>query len=110
MPINSKKHNFEIYMPLYFPKYNYNMMFICNNTLHISGRPPCHQLESVAFCCISTGVFHFPQDKAAEIAVRTVRGWLDSHPGTSVRRVIFNVFKDSDREIYRGILYPSSGR
>lgn len=66
-----------------------------------------NQLESVAFCCISTGVFHFPQDKAAEIAVRTVRGWLDAHPDTSVRRVIFNVFKDSDRGIYRKILYPS---
>ena len=66
-----------------------------------------NQLESVAFCCISTGVFHFPQDKAAEIAVSTVRGWLDSHPETSVRRVIFNVFRfrDSDRDIYRKILY-----
>lgn len=67
-----------------------------------------HHLASVAFCCISTGVFHFPQDKAAEIAVRAVRGWLDDHPETSVRRVIFNVFKDSDRDIYRRILYPSS--
>lgn len=66
-----------------------------------------HQLESLAFCCISTGVFHFPQDKAAEIAVNTVRSWLDVHPESSVRRVIFNVFKDSDRNIYRGILYPS---
>jgi O-acetyl-ADP-ribose deacetylase (regulator of RNase III) len=66
-----------------------------------------HQLESVAFCCISTGVFHFPQDKAAEIAVSTVRGWLDAHPESSVHRVIFNVFKESDREIYREILYPS---
>ena len=66
-----------------------------------------HHLESVAFCCISTGVFHFPQDKAAEIAVRTVRGWLDAHPEASVHRVIFNVFKDSDRDIYREILYSS---
>ena len=66
-----------------------------------------HQLESLAFCCISTGVFHFPQDKAAEIAVSTVRSWLDAHPESSVRRVIFNVFKDSDRDIYREILYPS---
>ena len=63
-----------------------------------------HQLESVAFCCISTGVFHFPQDKAAEIAVNTVRSWLDAHPESSVCRVIFNVFKDSDRDIYRNIL------
>ena len=66
-----------------------------------------HQLESVAFCCISTGVFHFPQDKAAKIAVSTVRRWLDAHPETTVRRVIFNVFKDSDRDIYQKILYPS---
>ena len=63
-----------------------------------------HQLESIAFCCISTGVFHFPQDKAAEIAVNTVRSWLDAHPESSVRRVIFNVFKDNDRDIYRNIL------
>lgn len=63
-----------------------------------------HQLESVAFCCISTGVFHFPQDKAAEIAVSTVRSWLDAHPGTSVQRVIFNVFKGSDLDLYRKIL------
>lgn len=63
-----------------------------------------HQLKSVAFCCISTGVFHFPQDKAAEIAVHTTSCWLDAHPKTTVRRVIFNVFKDSDRDIYRKIL------
>lgn len=75
------------------------------SALHIASG---HQLESVAFCCISTGVFHFPQDKAAEIAVSTVRGWLDAHPETSVRRVIFNVFKDSDWEIYWKILYPVS--
>ena len=66
-------------------------------------------LRAVAFCCISTGVFHFPQDKAAEIAVRTAENWLDAHPDTSVRRVIFNVFRDSDRDIYRDILFPSDG-
>ena len=63
-----------------------------------------YQLESVAFCCISTGIFHFPQERAAEIAVRTVRSWLDAHPDASVHRVIFNVFKDSDRDIYRKVL------
>ena len=63
-----------------------------------------YQLESVAFCCISTGIFHFPQERAAKIAVRTVRSWLDAHPDASVHRVIFNVFKDSDRDIYRKVL------
>lgn len=59
-------------------------------------------LQSVAFCCISTGVFRFPQERAAEIAVRTVKECLEQ--GSSVRRVIFNVFKDSDLEIYRKLL------
>lgn len=63
-----------------------------------------NKLSSVAFCCISTGVFHFPQDKAAEIAVRTVREWLGAHPDGSVRKVVFNVFKGSDLEIYLSLL------
>lgn len=60
-------------------------------------------LKSVAFCCISTGVFHFPQRKAAEIALGTVQGWLVEHPG-KMERVIFNVFKDEDKEIYEELL------
>lgn len=63
-----------------------------------------HGCESIAFCCISTGVFMFPQNKAAEIAVKTVRGWLNGHPDSCMKKVIFNVFKDSDMEIYRNIL------
>ena len=59
-------------------------------------------LRSIAFCCISTGEFHFPQEKAAEIAVRTVREFL--REDTQIERVIFNVFKDADREIYRRLL------
>ena len=60
--------------------------------------------ENIAFCCISTGVFMFPQDKAAEIAVKTVKQWLDEHPGSCTKRVIFNVFKDSDLRIYNQLL------
>ena len=60
-------------------------------------------LRSVAFCCISTGVFRFPPERAAEIAVKTVKAFLD-HSETSLKRVIFNVFKDSDLEIYSNIL------
>lgn len=59
-------------------------------------------IESVAFCCISTGEFHFPNRKAAEIAVRTVKAFKeDTH---SIIKVIFNVFKDTDYEIYRELL------
>lgn len=61
-----------------------------------------NKLESVAFCCISTGVFMFPNERAAEIAVRTVREFLKKN--TSVKRVIFNVFKDYDEEIYQELL------
>ena len=60
-------------------------------------------LRSVAFCCISTGVFRFPGERAAEIAVKTVTDWLDAHPG-AMDRVIFNVFKDEDREYYERLL------
>ncbi len=56
-------------------------------------------LRSVAFCCISTGVFGFPQREAARIAVRTVRVWLDEH--SSSMTVVFNVFLAQDEKIYR---------
>ena len=61
-----------------------------------------NDLESVAFCCISTGEFHFPNDLAAEIAVRTVKEFLKKQ--TSVKKVIFNVFKDLDKAIYEKLL------
>jgi O-acetyl-ADP-ribose deacetylase (regulator of RNase III) len=60
-------------------------------------------LRSVAFCCISTGVFRFPGKRAAEIAVETVADWLNAHPG-AVARVIFNVFKDEDKAYYEQLL------
>ena len=60
-------------------------------------------LKSLAFCCLSTGVFHFPGKRAAEIAVKTVRTWLTENPG-EIERVIFNVFQDRDKEYYEAIL------
>ena len=62
-----------------------------------------NDLRSVAFCCISTGVFRFPADRAAEIAVETVTAWLSAHQG-QMDRVIFNVFGDNDRRIYEALL------
>ena len=58
--------------------------------------------ESIAFCCISTGVFGFPKRAAAEIAVQTVKEW--KREKNSGVKVVFNVFGDEDREIYREIL------
>ena len=60
-------------------------------------------LRSVAFCCISTGVFHFPNQRAAEIAVETVTKWLEEHKGM-IDRVVFNVFKDEDKGYYEKLL------
>ena len=57
-----------------------------------------HGLHSVAFCCISTGEFHFPNELAAQIAIQTVTDWQRQNPNQT--EVVFNVFKDSDREIY----------
>ncbi len=60
------------------------------------------QIKSVAFCCISTGEFHFPNRLGAEIAIQTVRSFMTrTHSGMEV---IFNVFKDVDDEIYRDLL------
>lgn len=59
-------------------------------------------LHSIAFCCISTGEFHFPNELAAEIAVETVKGYLQKN--SVIRRVVFNVFKDIDLRIYGRLL------
>lgn len=59
-------------------------------------------LNSIAFCCISTGEFHFPNDKASEIAINTVKEYKEKTH--SKIKVIFNVFKDKDYEIYRKLL------
>ena len=61
-----------------------------------------NQIRHIAFCCISTGEFHFPNDKAAEIAVKTVTEYQQQN--NSEIKVIFNVFKDMDAEIYRALL------
>ncbi|MCM1024087.1 MAG: protein-ADP-ribose hydrolase [Prevotella sp.] len=68
-----------------------------NSCLEIAAK---NNVKSVAFCCISTGVFGFPQKEAAEIAVRTVRNFIKNNG----IEVIFNVFKQDDYEIYRELL------
>ena len=60
------------------------------------------RVGSIAFCCISTGVFMFPNDKAAEIAVGTVRKYK-VETGSKIE-VVFNVFKEQDERIYRELL------
>lgn len=61
-----------------------------------------NNLRNIAFCCISTGEFHFPNDKAAQIAIQTVKAYkAETH---SQIEVIFNVFKETDFNIYRALL------
>ncbi len=62
-----------------------------------------NNLKSVAFCCISTGVFSFPNKKAAEVAVETVTNWLKQNE-TKTDRVVFNVFKQEDKFCYEKFL------
>ena len=64
-----------------------------------------NNLRSVAFCCISTGVFRFPNERAAEIAVDTVTRWL-SDTNYDIR-IIFNVFKGKDLDIYKSLIKGS---
>ena len=61
-----------------------------------------NKVESIAFCCISTGVFHFPTDHAAQIAVKTVEDWKREH--ASRIKVVFNVFSEKDEAIYKNVL------
>ena len=60
-----------------------------------------YQLKTIAFCCISTGVFHFPNEHAARIAIKTVKDYLKD---STIEKVIFNVFKDDDELIYLQLL------
>jgi len=60
-------------------------------------------VRSIAFCCISTGEFHFPNDEAAKIALGAVCRFLQED-ASKIDRVIFNVFKDLDKEIYEHLL------
>ena len=62
-----------------------------------------HKLNSIAFCCISTGEFHFPNKEAAEIAVQTVKKDYLRQNTASIDRIVFNVFKDMDFNIYKNL-------
>ena len=62
-----------------------------------------NECKSIAFCCISTGVFGFPKEEAAEIAIRTVREWK-AETGSAMR-VVFNVFSDRSLELYKRKLH-----
>ncbi len=63
-----------------------------------------NKLESLAFCCISTGVFGFPKEPAAKIAVTAVKDYLDNHPDTSLKKIVFNLFTDEDVRVYENLL------
>lgn len=62
-----------------------------------------HGIRSLAFCCISTGVFRFPGGRAAQIAIKSVSDWMDVH-GEHMDRIVFNVYLDKDKEYYEEIL------
>jgi O-acetyl-ADP-ribose deacetylase (regulator of RNase III) len=62
------------------------------------------KLYSIAFCCISTGEYSFPNQLAAEIALSTVREYFFQSPSSLIEDVVFNVFKDIDYSIYRKLL------
>lgn len=63
-----------------------------------------NKLKNMAFCCISTGEYRFPNQLAAEIAIRTVREYFDLYPASGIETVVFNVFRDIDFSIYNKIL------
>jgi O-acetyl-ADP-ribose deacetylase (regulator of RNase III) len=62
-----------------------------------------NNIKSIAFCCISTGEFRFPKDKAAEIAIKTICDFLDDN-NEKIERIVINVFKEEDFQIYKNLL------
>jgi O-acetyl-ADP-ribose deacetylase (regulator of RNase III) len=68
-----------------------------------------YNLKSIAFCCISTGEFRFPNQHAAETAIRKVREYFELHPVSGIDTVVFNVFKDVDYSIYYKLLRCDQG-
>jgi O-acetyl-ADP-ribose deacetylase (regulator of RNase III) len=64
-----------------------------------------YNFKSIAFCCISTGEYRFPNQLAAEIAVSTVTDYFESSPASGTEAVVFNVFKDIDYTIYCKLLH-----
>lgn len=66
-------------------------------------------LESLAFCSISTGVYRYPLDRAAPLAVRTVVEYLNAELDTSLTRVVFAMFQDAEYEAFREALTQSGG-
>lgn len=91
------------------PIYNDDMSDICHKLLEncyksvLNVASQVEQIKSIAFCCISTGVFMFPQEEAAKIAVKTVDEWLTENPGR-FEQIVFNVFTEKDFDIYTNFL------
>ena len=83
------------------PEHERQLAACYQSCLELAGRIP--SIRSVTFCCISTGVFGFPQEPAARIALQTVARWLDNHPD-ALDLVVFNVFQYDDLEIYQNLL------
>lgn len=80
---------------------------------YVSCLEACEKLPSLedgrkvlVFCCVSTGIFAFPPQVAAENAVSSVQSWLSTHTSTTITNIIFNVFSDMDHETYSSILKP----
>lgn len=62
-----------------------------------------HGVESIAFPNISTGVYGYPKDKAAKVAVETVKAFLQEQ-ATSIKQVVFVCFDEENFELYKGLL------
>lgn len=77
-----------------------NLLISCyNSCLNLALE---NNLKSLAFCCISTGEFHFPNDRACELAISTVKDFLEKN--AYPMQIIFNVFKELDYQLYLSAL------
>jgi len=64
-----------------------------------------HELTGVCFCCVATGIYGFPNLKAAHIALGTTRRWLDAHPSHPLKHIVFCTFAPKDTDIYHDLIH-----
>jgi len=93
---------FHVPGPIFDPDSQHNSTLLSKSYSNCLNKAKEINAKSIAFCCLSTGVFKYPSEEAAKIAWDTVKKW--SNTGNYKLDVIFNVFLDKDRQIYEELL------
>ncbi len=111
VPVLTRGHNLkqEYVIHVAGPVWNETRAAECEKQLHSCYRGALEvaeekELESLAFCSISTGIYGYPLALAAPVAIKTVVEYLWAHPQTGLRRVLFAMYGEEEYDVFRGTL------